>query len=88
MGPHKNIKKNKPVAHTQHDKRYSRNNKVIMNKCPLCSSNSTLKKFSEGKKVWAECSSCNSSGYNARIDDNHLIESVDIVSTIVDATDT
>jgi|SaaInlStandDraft_5_1057022.scaffolds.fasta_scaffold87297_2 transcription elongation factor Elf1 len=87
MGRQINNSKSKRVAHTQHDNRYNRGNKVTMIKCPKCCATSTLKIFSERKKVWAACSNCNSSGYNAKIDDHHLIEAIDIVSTIVDAED-
>jgi len=81
-------KKSKLVAHTRNDNRYNRGNKVTMNKCPICSYQSTLKEFSEGTKVWAECSHCSSSGYRAKINDHVLIEAVDIVCTITDANDT
>jgi transcription elongation factor Elf1 len=87
MGRQRNNSNNKRVAHTQRDNRYNRGNKVTMIKCPTCSANSTLKEFSNQTEVWAKCSRCDSSGYNARISNNHLIEAIDIVSTIVDARD-
>lgn len=76
----------KNKAHTKNDKRYKRSNRVQMTDCPICGSRSLVEKKS-GKYVWAECRSCQSSGYDARFEDNHLIEAVDIQSTIIDAND-
>ena len=45
MGRQINNSKSKRVAHTQHDNRYNRGNKVTMIKCPKCCAISTLKIF-------------------------------------------
>lgn len=81
---YKRRKPKNPVAHTKDDKRYKRSNHIRMMKCPLCSSKSLFQCSDQGM-VWVNCSSCGKSGYNERLSDNHLMEAVDIATTITDA---
>ena len=71
--------------HTKNDRRYKRSNRVAMTDCPLCGDSNSLLEKNSGGYVWAECRTCNCSGYDERIQDNHLVENVDLVSTLIDA---
>ena len=74
------------VAHTKHDKRYKRSNRVKMHNCPFCTSQKLVEK-SERNQVWVECLDCQLTGYDCRINDSHLWIAEDLIATLVDANE-
>ena len=66
----------------KHAKRKNlRNINLLRYKCIYCGKNGIFEK-KLGKYVWAECSYCNKSGYDNRINDTINVSSMDLVLTL------